>query len=87
MREIDRRLGLLKAIDEVIHDSRDPRNVTHFQLGLRRQRIYGIAMGYEDLIDHETLRTDPAIQTSVDRDEDLGSQSTLFQLEIGLIGR
>ena len=81
LREIDRRLGLIKAIDNVIHDPRDPRYVTHSQLSLLRQRIYGIALGYEDLIDHETLRTDPAIQTSVNRDEDLGSQSTLCRLE------
>ena len=56
LREIDRRLGLLKAIDKVIHDPRDPRYVTHSQLSLLRQRIYGIALGYEDLNDHEILR-------------------------------
>ena len=81
LREIDRRLGLLKSVDEVIHDPRDPRYVSHSQLSLLRQRIYGIALGYEDLNDHEALRTDPAIQTSVERDEVLGSQSTLCRLE------
>jgi hypothetical protein len=81
LRQIDRRLGLLKSIDQVIPDPRDPRYITHSQLSLLRQRIYGIALGYEDLNDHETLRRDPAIQTSVERDEDLGGQSTLCRLE------
>ena len=40
-----------------------------------------IAQGYEDLNDHETVRTDPAIQTAVDRDTELGSQATLCRLE------
>lgn len=81
LRQIDRHLGLLKAIDEVIDDPRDPRYILHSQLSLLRQRVYGIALGYEDLNDHETLRNDPVLQTSVERDEDLGSQSTLCRLE------
>jgi hypothetical protein len=81
LREIDRHLGLLKSVDGVINDPRDPRYVSHSQLSLLRQRVYGMALGYEDLNDHETLRTDSAIQTPVDRDEDLGSQSTLCRLE------
>lgn len=81
LRQIDRRLGLLRAIDEVIPDPRDPRYISHSQLSLLRQRVYGIALGYEDLNDHQTLRTDLALQTSIDRDEELGSQSTLCRLE------
>ena len=43
--------------------------------------MYGLALGYEDLNDHETLRTDLALQTGVERDTVLGSQSTLCRLE------
>ncbi|MEW8042689.1 MAG: transposase, partial [Candidatus Thiodiazotropha endolucinida] len=78
LRQIDRRLGLMKAVDGAIAD---PRYITHSQLSLLQQRVYGIALGYEDLNDHETLRNDPAIQTSVERDDVLGSQSTLCRLE------
>jgi hypothetical protein len=46
-----------------------------------RQRIYGICLGYEDLNDHQTLRIDPALQTSIEREQVLGSQSTLCRLE------
>ena len=81
LRQIDQRLGLLAAIDKVIPDPRDPRYIEHSQLSLLRQRIYGICLGYEDLNDHQTLRTDPAIQTSVNSDRQLGSQSTLCRFE------
>jgi len=81
LRQADRRTGLMEAIDRVIPDPRDPELITHSQLNLLRQRVYGLALGYEDLNDHETLRTDPAIQTAVDRDTDLGSQATLCRLE------
>lgn len=50
-------------------------------VSLLRQRVYGLALGYEDLNDHETLRTDPALQTAVDRDEPLASSPTLCRWE------
>lgn len=81
LRQIDRRLGLMKSIDAMIPDPRNPDYITHTQLSLLRQRVYGLALGYEDLNDHKTLRTDPALQTAVDRQEELGSQSTLCRLE------
>jgi hypothetical protein len=46
-----------------------------------RQRVYGIALGYEDLNDHSKLRIDPLLQTAVERDEPLGSSSTLCRME------
>ncbi len=48
---------------------------------LVRQRIYGLALGYEDLNDHRGLRRDAGIQTAVGRDRDLASASTLCRLE------
>ena len=81
LRQADQLTGLMEAIDRVIPDPRDPELITHTQLSLLRQRVYALALGYEDLNDHERLRTDPAIQTAVDRDTDLGSQATLCRLE------
>ena len=81
LRQADRLTGLMEAIDRALPDPRDPALITHSQLSLLRQRVYALALGYEDLNDHETLRTDPAIQTAVDRDTDLGSQATLCRLE------
>lgn len=81
LRSIDRRLGLLEAVDKVVTDPRDSRYIEHSQLSLLRQRVYGLCLGYEDLNDHQQLRQDPAIQTAVNREAILGSQSTLCRLE------
>src|SRR5271167_349011 len=81
LREADRRLGLVKALDGVLPDPRDPALVTHRQIDLVRQRIYGLAQGYEDLNDHDTLRHDLAWQTAVERDRPLASSPTLCRLE------
>jgi len=86
LRQIDRRLGLMKAVDVVIPDPRNPDYITHTQLSLLRQRVYGLGLGYEDLNDHKTLRNDPALQTAVDREQKLVSQSTLCRLD-GRTGR
>ena len=65
LREIDRRLGLTQAIDQVLPDPRNPDLIEHSQLSMLRQRIYGLCLGYEDLNDQQTLRDDPAWQTAV----------------------
>ena len=46
-----------------------------------RQRLYPIALGYDDLNDHEALRQNVAIQTAVERDQLLASASTLCRFE------
>jgi len=85
LREVDRRLGLIAAINGCIADPRDPSRVVHDQETLLRQRILGIALGYEDLNDHTTLRTDPVMQLAseqtVDEELPLGSAPTLCRLE------
>ena len=62
----------------------DPRakdRIVHSQLDLIRQRIYGIALGYEDLNDHDTLREDAAWQTAIETDSNMASSPTLCRLE------
>ncbi len=81
LRAADRRLGLVRALDAVIADPRDPDLITHGQVDLLRQRIYGLALGYEDLNDHDTLRKDLAWQSAVERGEELASSPTLCRLE------
>src|SRR6056297_326413 len=67
MREADRDLGLLDALDAALHDSRDQRYITHQQKELLAQRIFGIDLGYEDLNDHDQLRRDPALKLTAQR--------------------
>jgi hypothetical protein len=81
LRQADRRLGLCRALSEVIADPRDGDLITHRQIDLLRQRIYGLALGYEDLNDHDTLRKDLAWQSAVERGEELASSPTLCRLE------
>ena len=81
LRQIDRRLGLTKSLSEVLKDSRRQRSCDHSQLSLLRQRIYGLALGYEDLNDHQTLRSDPAFQTALEQDYEPASPSTLCRFE------
>jgi hypothetical protein len=81
LRQADHRLSLVQALDAVIADPRDPDLVTHRQIDLLRQRIYGIALGYEDLNDHDSLRKDLAWQSAVERGEELASSPTLCRLE------
>lgn len=85
LRQVDRRVGLLDAMSAALPDRRDPRHVEHTLVELLRQRVYGIALGYEDCNDATTLRRDPVLKACCDRDpfsdRDLASQPTLSRLE------
>lgn len=81
LREADRRIDLTRQLNKVLPDPRNPDLITHSQLTLLRQRIYGLAAGYEDLNDHATLRQDTVFQTSVGQDDVLASAPTLCRLE------
>ncbi|MHC4433527.1 MAG: IS1380 family transposase [Planctomycetota bacterium] len=85
LREADRHLGLVEALDRCIPDPRDPEAITHTQRTLLAQRIFGIALGYEDLNDHQQIRYDPLMQVVTERgpdeDEPLASAPTLCRLE------
>jgi hypothetical protein len=81
LRLADRRLGLSAALARVLPDPRDPLKVEHTVRDLLRQRIYGLACGYEDLNDHDTLREDLCWQSAVERTRALASSPTLCRLE------
>jgi hypothetical protein len=81
LRQMDRRLGLTEAMAKLIPDPRDPVRCEHRLVDLIRQRVYAIALGYEDLNDHQSLRQDVALQTVLGREEALASPSTLCRFE------
>ena len=81
LRQIDRHLGLSEAVGRALSDPRRQASCTHDGLSLLRQRMYALALGYEDLNDHHTLRRDAAIQTAVERDQVLASSATLCRWE------
>ena len=51
--------GLIAGLAECFRDHRDARLIEHTVEELLGQRIYGLCLGYEDLNDHDQLRTDP----------------------------
>lgn len=84
----DKRLGLGARLAGCFTDHRSPERIEHTLADLLRQRIFGQALGHEDLIDHDALRFDPALMAALDRPEDaLAGKSTLNRLEhAGKIG-
>ena len=81
LREMDRRLGLMKAVAAELADGRQAGKVDHSMQSLLRQRVYALALGYEDGNDHQQLRHDIALQSAVGRNEVLASPPTLCRLE------
>ena len=81
LRQAERRLGLLSDVAALIDDPRQ--SVQHSEKSMLMQRVAGVALGYEDLSDHESLRDDRAFQPAAGRDTRLASPSTLGRLERG----
>ncbi|QDV34683.1 transposase [Tautonia plasticadhaerens] len=67
LRELERRLGLLDALDRGISDPRLPELIVHEQRALLAQRIVAIACDYEDLNEYTTLRDDPVLLLAAGR--------------------
>jgi Transposase DDE domain group 1 len=85
----DRRLDLVGRLAGCFRDARDPRFVEHSVATLVGQRVFGIALGYEDLNDHDELRHDPVMAVLAGkleaRREDcapVAGKSTLNRLEL-----
>jgi hypothetical protein len=97
LREVDLRLGLVQRLAACFTDHRNPNSVEHGVRALVGQRVFGLALGYEDLNDHDALRGDSLLAMLVGkadltgrdrlRDQDKGyplaSSSTLNRLELG----
>jgi len=96
LREVDVRMGMMSRLASCFLDYRNPESVEHCVGSLVAQRVYGLALGYEDLNDHDVLRSDSLLATLVgktdvrgerrirDRDKGcpLASSSTLNRLEL-----
>jgi hypothetical protein len=82
---LDRTLGLTQALADGCRDARRPQSVQHPLRDLIRQRVFQLALGYEDQNDADTLRDDPALKLACGRapfsQPHLASQPTLSRLE------
>jgi Transposase DDE domain group 1 len=86
LRETDQRMKLLARFGQCFMDGRNPALVQHPVEQMLAQRIYGLALGYEDLNDHEQLRQDPLLKLlagKADLNEPLAGKSTLNRMELG----
>ena len=85
LRQVDKRINLLERVAECFSDGRAAERVEHPVGEMLAQRIYGLALGYEDLNDHEQLRLDPLLAVLAGRrelDVPLAGKSTLNRLEL-----
>lgn len=96
LREVEKRTGIIERFAGCFRDHRSASQVEHTVRELVAQRIYGLALGYEDLNDHEQLRRDPLLAVLAekpdptgesrarqrDRGKALAGKSTLNRLEL-----
>ena len=88
LREVDRKINLLGRVAGSFVGGRSPSLVKHQLAQMLAQRIFALALGYEDLCDHEQLRSDPLLALlsgKSELDKPLAGNITLNRLE--LVGR
>src|SRR5262249_45257553 len=71
--EAERLTGTLRQFAACFTDHRDSDAIEHTVAQLVAQRLYGLALGYEDLNDHDTLRLDPLLATLVGKADPTGA--------------
>ena len=91
LRQVDRSQGLIRRLADCFCDERNQIFVEHSVPELLAQSIFGKALGYEDINDHQNLRCDPLLATACGKEDPLGTEregaalaapSTLNRLEL-----
>src|SRR5271169_4060428 len=87
LQEADAKMNLLARFSQCFIDRRNPVLIEHSIEQMIRQRVYALALGYEDLNDHEQLRQDPLLGVMAGKAqpgmEALAGKSTLNRMELG----
>ena len=100
LREVERHTGIIRGFAQCFRDGRSQEHIEHSVEELVSQRVMALALGYEDLNDHDRLRADPLLAVMVgkgdptgegrarerDRGKALAGKSTLNRLELGTGG-
>jgi len=96
LRETEKQTGIVRQFAKCFEDLRDPNRIEHNVAELVSQRVYGLALGYEDLNDHDELRRDPLLAVLIgkkdpegedrirkqDKGNAMAGKSTLNRLEL-----
>lgn len=99
--ELERQRGILSRFAACFEDHRDPTRIEHEVQTLVSQRVLGLALGYEDLNDHDELRVDALLaavagvadpsgrgrKRARDRGKPLPGKSTLHRFEWGAVSK
>jgi len=72
LREVEQRTGILKRFSKCFIDYRDQKRIEHSVLTLVSQRVIGLALGYEDLNDHDHLASDKMLAVAVGKTDPTG---------------
>jgi hypothetical protein len=87
LQETDAKMNLLSRFSQCFFDGRNPALIEHSVEQMVRQRTYALALGYEDLNDHDQLRRDPLLALMAGKiepgAEPLAGKSTLNRMELG----
>lgn len=100
LREVEEKFRFLERFATCFSDHRDPDLIEHSLAELLKQRVFGLCLGYGDLLDHDRLRHDPLLAVLVDKEDPLGNdrlhpadrgkalagKSTLNRLELTAVG-
>ena len=73
LHEMDERLGLSADLARCFTDHRDPDRIDHSVADLVRRRVFGLALGYEDLNDHDDLMRDPLLALALGKADPEGN--------------
>jgi len=79
LRETEKRTGIISGFARCFEDKRNPEAIEHTVAELVAQRIYGLALGYEDLNDHDELRLDPLFAVLVGKEDPEGEKRVRSQ--------
>lgn len=79
LRETEKRTGIIAGFARCFEDLRNPELIEHTVAELVAQRVYGLALGYEDLNDHDDLRRDPVFAVLVGKEDPEGEKRVRAQ--------
>src|SRR5881296_3317445 len=74
LKKLEERTGIVRRFAGCFEDYRRPDRIEHPLLDLILQRVFGLALGYEDLNDHDELRRDPMLAVALSKDDVKGEQ-------------